>query len=64
MLFRSSNKFKVTRSLWGSDFNGSGRVGFGSGLWRSTSVISSITITCATDTLKAGCVFNLYGVKA
>lgn len=34
------------------------------GLWRSTAAITSITITCDSDTFAAGSTFSLYGIRA
>jgi hypothetical protein len=42
--YGSTNKFKTTRSLGGVDANGSGVIHLTSGLWRSTSAVSSIKL--------------------
>lgn len=42
--YKSTSKFKTTRSLGGFDNNGSGIVHFTSGLWRSTNAVSSIKL--------------------
>lgn len=58
-------KFKTTRTLTGTDRNGSGIVMFRSSLWMNTAAITSITVinlsgaNFTTDTR-----FSLYGIKA
>ena len=58
----SSSKFKVTRSLTGQSgtYN---RVGVTSGLWRSLTPISSITLDDIFANFSAGSRFSLYGIK-
>jgi hypothetical protein len=62
--YTSTTKNKTVRSLAGSDFNGSGRVGLGSFLWMNSSTpISSITLvpqSSFTQYTHAA----LYGIKA
>ena len=41
-----------------------GNSGFGSGHWRSTSAITSVTLTMSTGTFASGTTINLYGVTA
>ena len=43
--YTNSNKYKTSRALFAYDNNGTGQVNFASGLWMSTSPITSITIT-------------------
>lgn len=61
--YANTNKYKTTRSLTGHDENGAnGVVTFTSGLWLSTSAITSITFT--TDVVYAQYTqFALYGIK-
>ena len=42
--YTNTNKYKTVRSLTGVDSNGAGIVGLTSGLWQSTSAITSITL--------------------
>ena len=42
--YANTNKYKTTRNLGGNDANGSGIVSLLSGLWMSTSAITSITL--------------------
>jgi hypothetical protein len=62
--YANTNKYKTVRNLSGLDQNGSGSVEFMSGLWQSTSAVSTITLT------NAGAInftqyssFALYGIK-
>ena len=62
--YANTNKYKTIRNLSGLDQNGSGGVEFMSGLWQSTSAVSTITLT------NAGAInftqysqFALYGIK-
>jgi hypothetical protein len=62
--YSNTSKNKTIRTLWGIDNNGSGEVGFASGLWMSTAAITSITLKNGTDNLfKQYSSFALYGIK-
>ena len=63
--YKNTNKFKTTRTLYGSDTNATlNFVGFRSGVWRSTSAITSITFTLTSSTnLQQYSQFALYGIK-
>jgi len=62
--YANVNKYKTTRNLMGFDYNGSGTVRVISGLWKSTSAISSITLTTGTGSNWTGATqFALYGIK-
>lgn len=59
----STSKTKTVRMLGGYDANGSGRISFSSGLWNSTSAITSILLgTGATKWLEHTKI-ALYGIK-
>jgi hypothetical protein len=62
--YANTNKYKTHRNLGGSDNNGSGRVALVSGLWMSTSAVSSIVLTPSSGTLFSEySSFALYGIK-
>ena len=62
--YSNVNKNKTTRSLAGTDGNGSGYVWFSSGLWMSTSAVNSITFTTeGGNNFAQYSSFSLYGVK-
>ena len=63
--YASSTKYKTVRTLSGSDKNGlnpNGEVQLLSGLWGSTSAITSLTIRCSVS-WDSGTIFSLYGIK-
>lgn len=59
--YNSSTKYKTLRTLEGFDANGSGYLTFTSGLWMSTSAITSIKMTGTT--MQQYSQVSLYGVK-
>jgi hypothetical protein len=61
--YTSTNKNKVTRSLGGSDINGSGNIFLMSGLFTSSTAINSITITAVSQNFTQYSSFALYGIK-
>ena len=62
--YANTNKFKTVRLLTGNDNNGSGLIALNSGLWRSTSAITSITYTAQSGgTFAQYTQFALYGIK-
>lgn len=62
--YANTNKYKTIRNLGGNDQNGSGEVHLGSGLWRSTSAITSIKIMPGGGTnLVQYSQIALYGIK-
>lgn len=60
--YQNTNKYKTMRSLGGFDKNGGGFISIRSGSWRSTSAITSLTITPQTG-IKQYSQFALYGIK-
>ena len=63
--YASTSKYKTLRQLGGYDRNGSGELNLASGLWQSTSAISTITFTLAeaTANYETNTQFALYGIK-
>ena len=64
--YTNTNKYKPVRALFAYDTNGSGDVYMGSGLWQSTSAISTITLTKQMTTsgdFSQYSSFALYGIK-
>lgn len=61
--YTNTSKYKTFRSFTGADNNGVGQVRLTSGLWMSTSAITSISFTDAVDNFKSGSTFALYGIK-
>ena len=67
--YQNSNKYKTIRTLTGVDINGTiagygGRVGIMSGSWRSTSAVTTMTITGQQGNFTQYSSFALYGIKA
>jgi hypothetical protein len=64
--YASTSKYKTVRSIAGYDNNSVGDVEVDSGLWLSTSAISSLVITLSPYLSRAfasGSAFALYGIK-
>ena len=62
--YANTNKYKTLRSLGGVDANGSGQVYYRSGLWMSTSAITSISIGIDDGgNFAQYSHFALYGIK-
>ena len=60
--YQNTNKYKTLRNLGGDDRNGAGSLYFGSGLWRSTSAVTSVKLF-STGTFATNSSFALYGIK-
>jgi len=62
--YANTNKFKTTRTLYGTENNSTGRMQFNSGLWRSTSAVTNIlVIPTSGATFSQYSSFALYGIK-
>ena len=61
--YTSTVKNKVTRSLGGGDNNGGGAIFFISGLFTSSSPITSITLTPISNNFTQYSSFALYGIR-
>jgi hypothetical protein len=63
--YNNTNKFKTIRILSGSDQNSASfsEVGLVSGNYRSTTAVSSLTLTAAVNNLAQYSSFALYGIK-
>jgi len=61
--YRSTNKYKTVRNLAGFDNNGSGQIRLASGLWMSTSAITSVKLVPTSGNFAQYSQFALYGVK-
>jgi hypothetical protein len=63
--YASTTKYKTVRTFSGADKNGTnpnGEIQLVSGLWSSTSAVTSLTIRCSV-TWDSGTIFSLYGIK-
>jgi len=61
--YANTSKYKTIRTSTGVDNNGSGVISIGSGNWRSTSAVTSITIAAQVGNWQANSSFALYGIK-
>jgi len=62
--YLNTNKYKVSRSIFGQDRNGAGACFFANGLWLSTAAINQIQLYPETNSFAAGTVAALYGLKS
>ena len=64
--YASTTKYKTVRGFSGGDLNSGtdkSNLRLGSGLWMSTSAVTSIQIQAAVSGFAAGSTFALYGIK-
>jgi len=61
--YQNTNKYKTLRSLAGNDQNGSGSMWLYSGLYQSTTAVSSLTLFSSSGNLAQYSSFALYGIK-
>lgn len=61
--YANTSKHKTFRNLTGIDVNGGGAVSIKSGHWRSTSAITSLTITVVSANFDQYSHFALYGIR-
>ena len=61
--YSNTSKYKVARTLFGFDENGSGQVGLWSHLWVNTAAITVLTLTPSAGTFSQYSSFALYGIK-
>lgn len=61
--YGSTSKNKTVRTLMGFDNNGSGYIGLNSGLWNSTSAVTSLSLAGQFGTFQQYSSFALYGIK-
>ena len=61
--YADTNKYKTVRILSGYDGNGAGVIFFGSGSWRNTNAISSISLTATSGNIVQYSQFALYGIR-
>lgn len=62
--YADTSKFKTLKVLNGSELNGSGAVTIGSGVWRSTSAVSTVVLTMGGGgNFAQYSHFGLYGIK-
>jgi hypothetical protein len=61
--YKNTNKYKTLRTLSGEDRNGNGFLFYQSGLWQSTSAITSIKLYPSANNFAQYSSFALYGIK-
>jgi len=61
--YANTSKNKTARFLNGFDANGSGYIGFQSGLWMNTTAVTSLTFTLELGDFAQYTQFALYGIK-
>lgn len=61
--YTNTNKYKTLRYLGGVDNNGSGYVDFGSGAWRNTNAVTTVTLVSRFSGWAQYSTAALYGIK-
>jgi hypothetical protein len=62
--YASTSKYKTVRTFVATEANGTGAVGFTSGVWLNTAATTSVTLFFPSgDSLATGSVVSLYGIK-
>jgi len=61
--YASTTQNKTLRSITGYDTNGAGIIYLGSGLWPSTSAVTSVTLELASGNWTTDTTISLYGIK-
>lgn len=59
----AGSTFKTVLSAFSNDYNGSGETRRSVHLWRSTSAITTVTLSPSSSTFAAGTTATLYGIK-
>lgn len=62
--YKNTDKFKTVKIFSGVDTNGGGNIYYRSGLWRSTSAISSLKIKAVSSTYSQYSHIALYGIRS
>ncbi len=61
--YANTNKYKTIRSLNGGDNNSAGNIALNSGLWQSTSAVTSVTVASTGTAFSQYSQIALYGIK-
>jgi hypothetical protein len=61
--YASNSRYKTLRTFYGRDINSTGRIALYSGLWQSTSAVTSISIIMNSGNFNTGTTISLYGIK-
>jgi hypothetical protein len=62
--YANTNKYKTIRGLSGAHWNTAGASELASGIWQSTSAVTSLTVFGANGNFGTNSTFALYGIKA
>lgn len=61
--YANTSKYKTIKALTGNDTNGAGYVALGSGLWQSSTAVTTILLYPFASTFTANTQIALYGIK-